>query len=86
MEQRGVIILDNLLGRRIQLENELDQLQEKYEKLLKETKEFKIKAKVLDKIIEVYKNSSEYSDEGVMMFIEDRLTELEKNLEENNEG
>lgn len=86
MEQRGVIILDNLLGRRIQLENELDQLQEKYEKLLKETKEFKIKAKVLDKIIEVYKNSSKYSDEDVMMFIEDRLTELEKNLEENNEG
>lgn len=78
--------MDNLLGRRIQLENELDQLQEKYEKLLKETKEFKIKAKVLDKIIEVYKNSDEYSDKDVMMFIEDRITELEENLEENNEG
>lgn len=78
--------MDNLLGRRIQLENELDQLQEKYEKLLKETKKFKIKAKVLDKIIEVYKNSDEYSDEDVMMFIEDRITELEENLEENNEG
>lgn len=78
--------MDNLLGRRIQLENELDQLQEKYEKLLKETKEFKIKAKVLDKIIEVYKKSDEYSDEDVMMFIEDRITELEENLEENNEG
>lgn len=78
--------MDNLLGRRIQLENELDQLQEKYEKLLKETKEFKIKAKVLDKIIEVYKNSDEYSDEDVMKFIEDRITELEENLEENNEG
>ncbi|WP_326515233.1 hypothetical protein [Staphylococcus hominis] len=78
--------MDNLLGRRIQLENELDQLQEKYEKLLKETKEFKIKAEMLDKIIEVYKNSDEYSDGDVMMFIEDRITELEENLEENNEG
>lgn len=78
--------MDNLLGRRIQLENELDQLQEKYEKLLKETKEFKIKAEILDKIIEVYKNSDEYSDGDVMMFIEDRITELEENLEENNEG
>ncbi|MBE7377710.1 hypothetical protein INS19_02315 [Staphylococcus haemolyticus] len=78
--------MDNLLGRRIQLENELDQLQEKYEKLLKETKEFKFKAEVLDKIIEVYKNSDLYSDEDVMMFIEDRITELEENLEENNEG
>lgn len=78
--------MDNLLGRRIQLENELDQLQEKYEKLLKEKKEFKIKAKVLDKIIEVYKNSDEYTDEDVMMFIEDRVTELEENLEEDNEG
>lgn len=74
--------MDNLLGRRIQLENELDQLQEKYEKLLKETKEFKIKAKVLDKIIEVYKNSSEYSDEDVMMFIEDKINELEENDKE----
>lgn len=78
--------MDNLLGRRIQLENELDELQEKYEKLLKETKEFKIKAKVLDKIIEVYKNSDEYTGEDVMMFIEDRVTELEENLEEDNEG
>lgn len=78
--------MDNLLGRRIQLENELDQLQEKYEKLLKEKKEFKIKAKVLDKIIEVYKNSDEYTDEDVMMIIEDRVTELEENLEEDNEG
>jgi len=78
--------LDNLLGRRIQLENELDQLQEKYEKLLKETKEFKNKGEMLDKIIEVYKNSDEYSDGDVMMFIEDRITELEENLEENNEG
>lgn len=82
MEQIGVKILNNLLGRRIQLENELDQLQEKHEKLLKETKEFKIKAKVLDKIIEVYKNSSEYSDEDVMMFIEDRVNELEKSDKE----
>lgn len=72
--------MDNLL------ENELDRLQEKYEKLLKERKEFKIKAEMLDKIIEVYKNSDEYSDEDVMMFIEDRITELEENLEENNEG
>ncbi|MCI2852823.1 hypothetical protein MOV58_05605 [Staphylococcus hominis] len=78
--------MDNLLGRRIQLENELDQLQEKYEKLLKETKEFKNKGEMLDKIIEVYKNSDEYSDGDVMMFIEDRITELEENLEENNEG
>lgn len=78
--------MDNLLGRRIQLENALDQLQEKYETLLEETKEFKIKAEMLDKIIEVYKNSDEYSDGDVMMFIEDRITELEENLEENNEG
>ncbi|MCI2931365.1 hypothetical protein [Staphylococcus hominis] len=71
--------MDNLLGRRIQLENALDQLQEKYETLLEETKEFKIKAEMLDKIIEVYKNSDEYSDGDVMMFIEDRIAELEKN-------
>ncbi|HDJ3797753.1 TPA: hypothetical protein PQC98_002610, partial [Staphylococcus aureus] len=54
--------MDKLLGRRIQLENEVDQLQEKHEKLLKEAKEFKFKAEVLDKIIEVYKNSDLYSD------------------------
>ncbi|EON83545.1 phage protein [Staphylococcus epidermidis 528m] len=42
--------MDKLLGRRIQLENEVDQLQEKHEKLLKEAKEFKFKAEVLDKI------------------------------------
>lgn len=74
--------MDNLLGRRIQLENALDQLQEKYETLLEETKEFKIKAEMLDKIIEVYKNSDEYSDGDVMMFIEDKLSELEKNNKE----
>ncbi|CAC5438021.1 TPA: hypothetical protein PGA45_003100 [Staphylococcus aureus] len=74
--------MDKLLGRRIQLENEVDQLQEKHEKLLKEAKEFKFKAEVLDKIIEVYKNSDLYSNEDVMMFIEDRITELEENNKE----